>query len=159
MPATRRSSGTRIIRKRSATCIKQFVGAGADIIFTNTFGLQSRHRLKLHKAEGRVYELAKMAAEIACEVADAAPRDRRGRGSIGPTGELFEPLGALTERPQSSRSASCAAGSEGWRCRHRLIETMSAAEEIPRRAATAAHCRPGLPYTATLLVRPPPVRR
>ena len=61
---------------------QQFVDAGADIILTNTFGC-NRHRLKLHKAEGRVFELAKLAAEIACEVADASPRRVVVAGSMG----------------------------------------------------------------------------
>ena len=37
---------------------QDFVDAGADIILTNSFG-GTRHRLKLHKAEGRVFELNK----------------------------------------------------------------------------------------------------
>ena len=43
---------------------QKFVDAGADIILTNTFGC-NRERLKLHKAEARVYELAKAAAMLA----------------------------------------------------------------------------------------------
>ena len=74
---------------------QQFVDAGADIILANTFGC-NRHRLKLHKAEDRVYELARRAAELAGEVAAAAGRPVVVAGSVGPTGELFEPLGALT---------------------------------------------------------------
>src|ERR1700754_3676907 len=41
-----------------------FVDAGADIILTNSFG-GTRHRLKLHHAQDRVFELNKKAAEIA----------------------------------------------------------------------------------------------
>ncbi len=40
------------------TLHRKFVEAGADIILTNTFGA-NRHRLKLHKLEGRVHELNK----------------------------------------------------------------------------------------------------
>ena len=74
---------------------QRFVAAGADIILTNTFGCNA-HRLKLHKAEGRAYELARRAAELAREVADAADRPVVVAGAVGPTGELFTPLGALT---------------------------------------------------------------
>jgi 5-methyltetrahydrofolate--homocysteine methyltransferase len=42
---------------------RRFIAAGAEIILTNTFGC-NRQRLKLHKAENRVYELAKRAAEL-----------------------------------------------------------------------------------------------
>ena len=43
---------------------KGFVDAGSDIILTNSFG-GTRHRLKLHGAQNRVFELNKKAAEIA----------------------------------------------------------------------------------------------
>src|SRR5690606_3546756 len=69
--------------------------AGADIILTNTFG-GTRHRLKLHHAQDRVFDLNRRAAEIARAVADKAPRKVIVAGSVGPTGELLVPLGALT---------------------------------------------------------------
>ena len=75
---------------------QQFVAAGADIILTNTFGC-NRHRLKLHNAQSRVHELASGAARLARAVADESARPVVVAGSVGPTGELFEPLGALTE--------------------------------------------------------------
>ena len=52
---------------------RNFVEAGADIILTNSFG-GTRHRLKLHHAQGRVHELNRRAAEIARAVADEAGR-------------------------------------------------------------------------------------
>ena len=64
-----------------------FVDAGADIILTNSFG-GTRHRLKLHHAQDRVFELNKKAAEIARGVADRAGRRVVVAGSVGPTGEL-----------------------------------------------------------------------
>jgi histidinol-phosphate aminotransferase len=42
---------------------QQFVDAGSDIILTNTFGC-NRHRLKLHNAQDRTFELAKAAASV-----------------------------------------------------------------------------------------------
>lgn len=71
-----------------------FVDAGADLILTNSFG-GSRYRLKLHDAQDRVHELNKRAAEIAREIADAVPRPVIVAGSVGPTGEILEPVGAL----------------------------------------------------------------
>ena len=125
---------------------QQFVDAGADIILTNTFG-GNRQRLKLHRADGRVFELAKRAAEIACEVADAAPRPVVVAGSMGPTGELFEPLGALTEPDAVESFEELAAGLKAGGADIAWIETMSAAEEI--RAAATGALRAGLKYTAT----------
>ena len=71
-----------------------YVDAGSDIILTNSFG-GNRHRLKLHSLEGRVPELNAAAASIGREVADAADRPVLVAGSMGPTGALIEPLGAL----------------------------------------------------------------
>jgi len=76
---------------RIAELHRGFVEAGADIILTNSFG-GTRHRLKLHKAEERVAELNEKAARIAVPKRIADPRGAR-RGSMGPTGEILEPLG------------------------------------------------------------------
>lgn len=125
---------------------RSFVEAGSDIILTNTFGANS-YRLKLHKAEGRVHELNKRAAEIAREVADAAGRPVIVAGSIGPTGELFVPLGELTEAGAVEAFTQQAEGLKAGGADVAWIETMSAPEEI--RAAARGAIAAGLPYTAT----------
>ncbi|MGZ6908422.1 MAG: betaine--homocysteine S-methyltransferase [Acidimicrobiia bacterium] len=125
---------------------QQFVDAGADIILTNTFGC-NRHRLALHDAEERVGELARRAAVLAREVADAADRPVVVAGSVGPTGSLFAPLGELTtaDAEDTFREEIEALVSGGvdvaW------IETMSAPEEV--RAAATAAIDVGVPYVAT----------
>ena len=81
--------------ERIAELERAFVEAGADIILTNTFG-GTRYRLKLHKAGDRVAELNEKAAVIARAEADRAGRTVLVAGSIGPTGEILEPLGALS---------------------------------------------------------------
>jgi len=128
------------------TLHQQFVEAGADIILTNTFGC-NRQRLKLHGFQDRVYELARRAAEIAREVADAAPRPVVVAGSMGPTGELFEPLGQLTDDAAIESFAELARGLKDGGADIAWIETMSAREEI--RAAASGALLAGLPYTAT----------
>jgi len=128
------------------TLHQQFVEAGADIILTNTFGC-NRQRLKLHGFQDRVYELARRAAEIAREVADAAPRPVVVAGSMGPTGELFEPLGQLTDDAAIESFAELARGLKDGGADIAWIETMSAKEEI--RAAASGALLAGLPYTAT----------
>ena len=70
------------------------VEAGSDLFLTDSFG-GTAARLKLHGAEGRVRELNRLAAELAREVADAAGRPVIVAGSMGPTGEILEPVGAL----------------------------------------------------------------
>src|SRR5215216_7377356 len=74
---------------------RQFIEAGADIILTNTFG-GNRHRLKLHNAQDQVREINIAAARNARAEADISPRPVYVGGSIGPTGEIFEPIGSLS---------------------------------------------------------------
>ncbi len=131
---------------RVASVHQGFVDAGADILLTNTFG-GTRHRLKLHGAQDRVAEVNLAAAHLARSVADAAARDIVVVGDIGPTGELFEPLGQLTERDGVAAFAEQArALAEGgvdaiW------IETMSSREEIA--AAVEGAATTGLPVVCT----------
>lgn len=123
-----------------------FVDAGADIILTNSFG-GTRHRLKLHHAENRVHELNRRAAEIARSVADAAGRTVIVAGSVGPTGELLRPLGALSYDEAVDAFAEQMEGLKAGGADVAWIETMSSPEEI--RAAAEAAIRVGLPYVFT----------
>lgn len=125
---------------------QRFVDAGADIILTNTFGC-NRHRLKLHNAQERAYELAKRAAELARQVADAAPRPVVVAGSVGPTGELFEPMGALTHQDAVTSFREQIRGLRDGGADVAWIETMSSTEEV--NAAAEAATLAGLPYVVT----------
>ena len=124
-----------------------FIEAGADIILTNSFG-GTRHRLRLHQAEDRVAQLNEAAARIARAEADRADRVVLVGGSMGPTGEILEPLGPLSpaEARQSFAEQAEALARGGadilW------IETMSSAEETE--AAIDGARRTGLPIIATL---------
>ena len=123
-----------------------FVDAGADIILTNTFGA-NRDRLKLHNAQNRVHELNKAGAELARAVADGAGRPVVVGGSMGPLGELFEPMGALTDESAREAFAEQARGLKDGGADICWIETMSSDQEI--RAAALAAIDAGMPYTAT----------
>lgn len=125
---------------------RQFVEAGSDIILTNTFGC-NRQRLKLHNAQDRTYELALAAAELACTVAAAADRAVVVAGSVGPTGELFEPLGLLTHDDAVASFTEEIRGLKDGGADVAWIETMSSAEEV--HAAVTAAIAVGLPYVAT----------
>jgi 5-methyltetrahydrofolate--homocysteine methyltransferase len=125
---------------------QNFVDAGADIILTNSFG-GTRHRLKLHHAQDRVHALNKRAAEIARAVADKAGRKVIVAGSVGPTGELLVPLGAMTYDEAVDAFAEQMEGLKAGGAEVAWIETMSAPDEI--RAAAEAAIRVGLPYTYT----------
>src|SRR6056297_4354021 len=71
------------------------VEAGSDLFLTNSFG-GTASRLKLHDAQNRVGELNRVTAEIGREVADTAGRTVVVAGSMGPTGEIMEPMGPLS---------------------------------------------------------------
>jgi 5-methyltetrahydrofolate--homocysteine methyltransferase len=125
---------------------RRFVDAGADIILTNTFGCNP-HRLKLHNAQDRTYELAKGAAQLARKVADAAARPVVVAGSVGPTGELFEPMGALTHADAVASFTLEMCGLRDGGADVAWIETMSSTEEVD--AAAEAATTVGLPYVVT----------
>ena len=123
-----------------------FVEAGADIVLTNSFG-GSRHRLKLHDAQGRVRELNRAAAEIARRVAGEADREVIVAGSVGPTGELLQPLGDLTYEGAVEAFREQMEGLREGGVDLVWIETMSAADEM--RAALEAADALGLPAVVT----------
>jgi methionine synthase I (cobalamin-dependent) len=125
---------------------QRFVEAGADIILTNTFGCNP-HRLKLHNAQDRAYELARRAAELAREVADAAPRPVVVAGSVGPTGEIFEPMGTLTHQGAVESFTTQMRGLRDGGADLAWIETMSSTDEV--NAAAEAAISVGLPYVVT----------
>jgi 5-methyltetrahydrofolate--homocysteine methyltransferase len=123
-----------------------FVDAGSDIILTNTFGGNAR-RLMLHGMQDRVREINRLAAQHARAVADKAGRPVVVAGSVGPTGDLFEPLGVLTEAMAIEVFTEQMAGLKEGGADVAWIETMSSLEEI--RAAAIAAARVGIPYTFT----------
>jgi 5-methyltetrahydrofolate--homocysteine methyltransferase len=125
---------------------QDFVDAGADIILTNTFG-GTRHRLKLHHAQGRVLELNSKGAAIARAVADKAPKKVIVAGSVGPTGELLIPLGAMSYEDAVSSFAEQIEGLKAGGADVAWIETMSSPDEI--RAAAEAAVKVGMPFVYT----------
>jgi len=133
--------------QRIAELERAFVEAGADIILTNTFG-GTRYRLKLHKAGDRVAELNEKAAAIARAEADRAGRTVLVAGSIGPTGEILEPLGALSLEAAREAFAEQAEALKRGGADLMWIETMSSVEETE--AALAGARVTGLPVVATL---------
>src|SRR6202522_3721236 len=132
---------------RVAELQRAFVEAGADILLTNSFG-GMRHRLKLHKAEGRVAELNELAARIARAEADRAGRVVLGGGSLGPTGEILEPLGPLSADVAAEAFAEQAVALARGGADIIWIETMSSVEETE--AAIAGARAADLPIVATL---------
>jgi 5-methyltetrahydrofolate--homocysteine methyltransferase len=133
--------------EKIAALHRNFVEAGADIILTNSFG-GTRHRLKLHDAQDRVFELNRRAAEIARAEADSAGRKVIVAGSVGPTGELLVPLGALTYEDAVEAFGEQIRGLKAGGAEIAWIETMSAPDEA--KAAAQAAIDNGMPFTYTV---------
>ncbi|WP_226780662.1 betaine--homocysteine S-methyltransferase [Oceaniglobus trochenteri] len=132
---------------RIRTLYRGPVEAGSDLFLTNTFG-GNASRLKLHDAQSRVREFNRAGAELGREVADAAGRQVIVAGSIGPTGDIMEPMGTLTfDLAVEMFHEQCEGLKEGgadvvW------VETISAPEEY--RAAGVAADLAGIPWCGTM---------
>ena len=133
--------------KKIIALYKGAVDSGSDLFLTNSFG-SNASRLKLHGAEKRVRELSRVSAELAREVADTAGRPVIVAGSVGPTGEIMEPVGTLThalavEMFHETADGLKAGGADiGW------VETISAPEEY--KAAAEGFALAGLDWCGTM---------
>ncbi|MEM1066066.1 MAG: betaine--homocysteine S-methyltransferase [Pseudomonadota bacterium] len=123
------------------------VEAGSDLFLTNTFG-GNASRLALHDGQARVRELNRAGAEIGRNVADAAGRDVIVAGSVGPTGEIMAPMGALTHELAVEMFHEQAEGLKEGGADVLWVETISAPEEY--KAAAEAASRAGMPWCGTM---------
>jgi 5-methyltetrahydrofolate--homocysteine methyltransferase len=122
-----------------------YLDAGAQIILTNSFG-GTPFRLKLHNLQGQTFELNRAAAELA----RAEAGERVVAGSIGPSGELFEPMGALTYDAAVEGFAAQVAGLAAGGVDVLWIETMSDLNEVRAAVEGARRAAPNLPIVATM---------
>ncbi len=123
------------------------VDAGSDIFLTNTFG-GNASRLKLHDAQNRVRELNRVGAELGREVADAAGRPIVVAGSVGPTGEIMEPMGPLSYSAAVEMFHEQAEGLKEGGADVLWVETISAPDEF--KAAGEAAKLAGMPWCGTM---------
>jgi len=126
---------------------RRFIEAGADIILSNTFG-GNRHRLKLHQAQNRVREINLAAVKNARLEADAADHIVYVGGSIGPTGEILEPVGSLSHDDAVKAFEEQAMALKEGGVDVLWIETMSSEEEL--KAAVEGAAKTGLPIVTTM---------
>ena len=105
------------------------VDAGSDLFLTNSFG-GNASRLKLHGAQNRARELSRISAEIGREVADKAGRDVIVAGSMGPTGDIMEPVGTLSHADAVEMFEEQATGLIEGGADILWVETISAPEEF-----------------------------
>lgn len=124
-----------------------YVDAGSNIIETNTFG-GTAARLKMHNLQDRVVELNQAGAALAKEV--AAPLGALVAGSIGPTGELIEPVGPLTMTEAAALFAEQTKGLVAGGVDLVVIETMSHLNEVQAAVNGVRSVAPDLLIVATL---------
>ncbi len=129
------------------TLYRNAVNAGSDIFLTNSFGGNAA-RLKLHNAQGRVVELNRVAASLGREIADVAGRPVVVAGSVGPTGEIFQPMGTMTHALAVEIFHEQAEGLKAGGADVLWIETMSAFEEYA--AAAEAAVMAGMAWCGTM---------
>jgi len=127
---------------------RAYIEAGSQIILTNTFG-GSRVRLDTHGLADRVYELNKAAAEVARAEANASENPVVVAGSIGPSGEILEPLGTLSFDDAQKSFADQAEGLAAGDVDLFWIETMSDLEEV-KAAISGVRSASDLPIAVTL---------
>ncbi|MEM9476142.1 MAG: betaine--homocysteine S-methyltransferase [Pseudomonadota bacterium] len=123
------------------------IDAGSDLFLTNTFG-GNASRLALHDGQARVRELNRAGAEIGRELADAAGRPVIVAGSVGPTGEIMAPMGALTFESAVEMFHEQAEGLKEGGADVLWVETISAPEEY--KAAAKASALAGMPWCGTM---------
>lgn len=133
--------------KKITALYKGAVDAGSDLFLTNSFG-GNASRLKLHDAANRVHELNRVAAELARDVADRAERKVIVAGSVGPTGEIMEPVGALSHELAVEMFHEAADGLKAGGVDLGWLETISAPEEY--RAAAEGFRLAGLSWCGTM---------
>lgn len=127
---------------------RAYIEAGSRIILTNSFG-GTRFRLKLHNLQDRAHELNLAAAANARAEADAVSHLVVVAGSMGPTGELLQPMGNMTyEEAVAAFAEQAVALAEGgvdvlW------IETMSDLNEV-KTAVDGIRSVTDLPICATM---------
>jgi 5-methyltetrahydrofolate--homocysteine methyltransferase len=126
---------------------RSFIDAGSDIVLTNTFG-GTANRLKLHNASNRVGEINRKSAELLKEAIAESGREVVAAGSIGPTGELFQPLGEMTHAQGVAAFAEQMKGLKDGGADVAWNETMFAEPEF--QAAIEAADKVGLPAVLTL---------
>ena len=133
--------------ERVASVHQAMVVAGADIVLTNTFGA-NRYRLALHGLGHQAIAINRAGAEIARRAAGAAGRPVLVAGSIGPTGDVLEPLGERTYAEAVDAFAEQAEGLRSGGADIAWIETLYAENELE--AAMQAVASAGLPFISTM---------
>ncbi len=123
---------------------RQYLAAGSQIIYTNTFGANAR------KLEGSGYGVS----QVVCKAVQIARRACAGTGArvaldVGPIGELLEPVGTLTFDEAYSLFEEIVTAGERAGADLVVFETMADLYEV-KAAVLAAKERTKLPIFVTM---------
>ena len=129
---------------------RAYLEAGSDAVLANTFG-GNRFRLREYGKAQEAASFNRAAAELAKEV--AAEFDALVFGDIGPSGQMLEPLGEVTEEElfqafKEQAQALAAGGVDAL-----IVETMTASNELVT-AVRAAKESSDLPVLASYSFNP-----
>jgi len=124
---------------------KSYYDAGSDMVLTNSFG-GSKFMLKKYGYEDKVEKFNRLAAE---HTRSQIPDGHFVVGSVGPTGELLEPLGDVTEQEMLEAFTEQITSLEKGGADAVIIETMFALEEVTL-AIKAAKDNTTLPVISTM---------
>lgn len=126
---------------------RAYADAGSNIICTNTFG-GTDARLRFHHIGDRVHELNRAGAALAREVGDET--GALVAGSMGPSGDLIEPVGELTMDDARAMFAAQAQGLIDGGVDLILIETMSHLNEVQAAIEGIQRVAPDFPIAVTM---------
>jgi 5-methyltetrahydrofolate--homocysteine methyltransferase len=126
-----------------------YLEAGAQVVLTNTFG-GNRSRLAMHNLEERVPELNRTAAVLARSEVDQGGWNALVAGDIGPTGEIFEPLGTLSFDDAVDIFAEQATALAGGGVDLFWVETLAAIEEGNAALEGIRRVAPDVPVIVTM---------
>ncbi len=123
---------------------RQYIEAGADVVYANTFGANRRKLVKLGVSVEEIVCAAVSAAKKACEGTNA-----QVALDIGPLGELLEPLGTLSFEAAVDIFAELVKAGKKAGADLIAIETMTDLQEA-RAALIAAKENSDLPVIVTM---------
>lgn len=127
---------------------RDFIASGSDIVLTNSFGGNAR-RLRLHGLQDSVAQVNSLAAKLARDAAEEIGKPSTlVAGSMGPTGDLLEPLGTLSISEAVNIFSDQAKGLADGGADLIWIETLAAKNEIL--AAVEGASIANLPIALTL---------
>ncbi|HUT03874.1 MAG TPA: homocysteine S-methyltransferase family protein [bacterium] len=134
-----------------------YLNAGADVILTNTFG-GSPKKLSMFGLAHRAVAINRAGAQLAAQARESCGRYKAALifGSVGPTGELLEPLGTATLEAMIEQFAVQIEALVEGGVDAIMVETMISPEEAIAAASAGKTVQESLPIVINLTYEPTP---